>query len=273
MRAGSMIKPVAMVATGGLLVAAAVAGTRAAGGLEFELRPLVSVPGDDVEVVLLAAAVLCVPLLIVSMFLRRRAQRESEGDEFGWLRRLVLLAVLVASVLVLRELLPALDEGAGTSDTESADTGTGPAEVIFSGWTAVLAAVLAMSALAMLWWRRRVEPAAGPQAIGGEDNDRAAAQAGRVALDRQWDDPRSAVVGCYAAMEEVLQAAGGARRRAETPEELLHRAVTEGHLAPGPGRALTDLFLTARYSSAPVTSADVAVARQALRTVATGVPS
>ncbi len=176
MRAGSMIKPVAMVATGGLLVAAAVAGTRAAGGLEFELRPLVSVPGDDVEVVLLAAAVLCVPLLIVSMFLRRRAQRESEGDEFGWLRRLVLLAVLVASVLVLRELLPALDEDAGTSDTESADTGTGPAEVIFSGWTAVLAAILAMSALAMLWWRRRVEPAAGPQATGGEDNDRAAAR-------------------------------------------------------------------------------------------------
>ena len=85
-------------------------GHPAAGGLEFELRPLVSVPGDDVEVVLLAAAVLCVPLLIVSMFLRRRAQRESEGDEFGWLRRLVLLAVLVASVLVLRELLPALDE-------------------------------------------------------------------------------------------------------------------------------------------------------------------
>jgi hypothetical protein len=273
-RAGSMIKPVAMVATGGLLVAAAVAGTRAAGGLEFELRPLVSVPGDDVEVVLLAAAVLCVPLLIVSMFLRRRAQRESEGDEFGWLRRLVLLAVLVASVLVLRELLPALDEGAGTSDTESADTGTGPAEVIFSGWTAVLAAILAMSALAMLWWRRRVEPAAGPQATGGEDNDGAAAtRAGRAALDRQWDDARAAVVGCYAAMEDVLEAAGGARRRAETPEELLHRAVTEGHLAPGPGRALTELFLTARYSSAPVASADVAVARQALRTVETGVPS
>ena len=46
--------------------------------------------------------------------------------------------------------------------------------MIFSGWTAVLAAILAMSALAMLWWRRRVEPAAGPQATGGEDNDRAA---------------------------------------------------------------------------------------------------
>ena len=129
---------------------------------------------------------------------------------------MVLLAVLVASVLVLRELLPALDEGRD-SDAESAETGAGPAEVIFSGWTAVLAAILAMSALAMLWWRRRVEPAAGPQATGGEDNDRAAAPAGRVALDRQWDDPRAAVVGCYAAMEDVLEAAGGARRRAETP--------------------------------------------------------
>jgi hypothetical protein len=175
---------------------------------------------------------------------------------------------------VLRELLPALDEDAATSETEAAEMGTGPAEVIFSGWTAVLAVILAMSALAMLWWRRRVEPAAGPQATGGEDNDRtAAARAGRVALDQQWDDPRAAVVGCYAAMEDVLEATGGARRRAETPEELLHRAVAEGHLAPGPGRALTELFLTARYSSTPVTSADVATARQALRTVETGVPS
>jgi Domain of unknown function (DUF4129) len=183
---------------------------------------------------------------------------------------LVLLAVLVASVLVLREFLPALDEDAATSDAESAETGIGPAEVIFSGWTAVLVAILAMAALAMLWWRQRVEPAAGPQATGGEDNDRAAARAGRVPLDQQWDDPRAAVVGCYAAMEHMLEATGSARRHAETPEELLHRAVTEGHLAPGPGRALTELFLTARYSSAPVTSADVATARHALRTVETG---
>jgi hypothetical protein len=269
-QARSMIKPVAMVATGGLLVAVAVAGTRAAGGLEVEFRPFLWRPGGVVEVVLLAAAALCLPLLIVGMVLRRREQKESESGELEWLRRLVFLAVLVASVLVLQELLPTLDEDAAGRDAESVETGTGPAEVIFSSWTAVLTAVLAVGALAMVWWRRRVGPASGPSLPGGDDRDAAVARAGRVALDRQWDDPRAAVVGCYAAMEDVLAAAGSARLRAETPLELLQRTVTEGRLAPGPGRRLTELFLTARYSSAPVTSGDVAEARQALRTVETG---
>ena len=47
-----MIKPVAMVATGGLLVAAAAVGTRAAGGLELEFRPLLDIPSDVLGIVL-----------------------------------------------------------------------------------------------------------------------------------------------------------------------------------------------------------------------------
>jgi hypothetical protein len=80
-----------------------------------------------------------------------------------------------------------------------------------------------------------------------------------------------AVVDCYAAMEEVLAASGTSPRRAESPEELLERAIAEGRLAAGPGRRLTDLFLVARYSSAPVTTDDVAAGRAALSSIEPGV--
>ena len=273
MRARSMIKPVAMVATGGLLVAVAVVGTRASGGLELEFRPLLVIPSDVLGIVLLAAAVLCLPLLILGMYFRRRARRAEPGGETEWLQRLVLLAVLVASVVVLRELLPDNTEQGPATDADLGEAEGGPADVLWSGQAAVLAGVLAGMAFAVMWWRRHGIRGTEAVAIGDADRDQdaAAIRAGRAVLDERWDEPRAAVVGCYAAMESALAEAGTSRGRAETPEELLHRAMTAGRLAGEPGRRLTELFLTARYSSAEVTAADVADAREALSSIAAGV--
>ena len=271
MRAQSMIKPVAMVATGGLLVAVAVVGTRAAGGLELEFRPLLDIPSDVLGIVLLAAAVLCLPLLILGMIFRRRARRAEPGGEMEWLQRLVLLAVLVASVVVLRELLPDNTEQAPTTDADLGEAEGGPADVLWSGQTAVLALVLAGVAIAVLWWRRHSIGDGVAIRDADRDQDAAAIRAGRTVLDERWDEPRAAVVGCYAAMENALAEAGTSRGRAETPEELLDRAMTAGRLAAEPGRRLTELFLTARYSSAEVTPADVADAHAALSSIAAGV--
>jgi hypothetical protein len=272
-RARSMIKPVAMVATGGLLVAGAVVGTRAAGGLELEFRPLLAVPPDVLGVVLFAAAVLSLPLLILGMIFRRRVRRAEPGGGMEWLQRLVLLAVLVAAVVVLRELLPDNAEQGPATDSDLGDVEGGPADVLWSGQTAVLALVFASVAIAVLWWRRHGIRDAEGVATGDADDDQdgAAFRAGRAVLDERWDEPRAAVVGCYAAMERALAEAGTPRGRAETPEELLHRAMTAGRLTAEPGRRLTELFLTARYSSAEVTDADVATAREALSSIATGV--
>jgi Domain of unknown function (DUF4129) len=267
-RTRSLIKPVAIAATGGALAVVAITGTRALTDLDLAARPLWVFPGAAFEIILLAAAVLCLPLVVVGMVLRRREQRDAERGEFEWLRRVVGLAVLVASVLVLGELLPTVDEGGPAADGGPAGTDTGPEAVIWSGWTALLAVALAAGALVVLWWRRRAAPPAPRQLVGGgEGQDGAAAQAGRIVLDRQWDDPRAAVVDCYAAMEAVLAAADSPRPSAETPEELLERTVASGRLAPGPGRQLTELFLAARYSSSVVTPADVDAARQTLRVI------
>lgn len=272
MRARSMIKPVVAVAAGALLVAVAVVGTRAMNGLEFEFRPLLPMRGGNVvEVVLLAAAVLCLPLMIVGMILRRREQKAEEGGNLAWLRRLVFITVVFAAVIVLRELLPTEAEQDATTDADLGRTRDGPADVLWSSGTAILAVVLAAAAAMVLWFRRHLGREPVRAASGADiDDDSAAVRAGRAVLDREWDDPREAVVSCYAAMEDVLAESDNPRRRAETPEELLQRAISDGRLAPSPGRRLTELFLTARYSSATLTRADVAAAREALRNIEPG---
>ena len=268
----SGIKPVAVLATGGILVAVAVIGTRALAGLEVQARPLLTLPGNAFEIVLLAAAVLCLPLLVVGMMLRRRARRSGERRELEWLQRLVLLAVLIASVVVLRELLPTEADRDTATDTGGRQAQGGAADVLWSGWTAVIATLLAAGALAVWWWRRRLDHGSARAATEADtDRDAEAVRAGRVVLDRLSDEPRAAVVGCYAAMEEVLAETGDPRGHAETPDELLQRAIAGGRLAPEPGRRLTELFLTARYSSAAVTAADVIAAREALASIAAGV--
>jgi hypothetical protein len=271
-RKRSMIKPVVVVAAGALLVALAVIGTRALGALEVEFRPLFPMHGGDgVEVVLLATAVLSLPLLVAGMILRRRARRGEEGGDMEWLRRLVFLAVLVASVIVLRELLPTEGEDSAAADADLGRSGGGPADVLWSGGTAVLAVVLAAAAVAVIWWRRRLVRDRVQEASSTDIDAAHAVRAGRAALDRDWDDPRAAVVGCYAAMEERLAESGSPRGLTETPDELLQRTINDGRLTPIPGRRLTDLFLAARYSSTTVTSADVAAAREALHSIELGV--
>jgi Domain of unknown function (DUF4129) len=83
------------------------------------------------------------------------------------------------------------------------------------------------------------------------DEMRAAVESGRTAL-RRLDDARAAIIACYAAMEHSLAKAGTARAVAETPDELLTRAVASG-LARGSAAArLTEIFYEARFSSHPM---------------------
>ena len=90
-----------------------------------------------------------------------------------------------------------------------------------------------------------------------------AVESGRTAL-RAVDDARAAIIACYVAMEGSLAGAGAARTAAETPDELLARAVASGLIhGPAAGR-LTGLFYEARFSSHPLADAAKNDARQAL---------
>jgi len=273
-RARAAVRMAALVVAGAVLVAVAVGGTRAVGQLELEFRPLLSVPGATLDVVLLVAALLCIPILLVGRMLRRRRRPDGE-TRWEWLQRLVAVAAVIAVVLVLRELQSGQERRPVDVDDGGPEALAGASDVLgWSGWIGMVALGLTVVAAAILWWRVRTarHDASTSAALDGDDGLDAIA-AGRAALDDPVGDPRAAVVACYAAMEATLTSAGSGRRPAESPEEFLARTVTEGRLPAEPGRRLTRVFLAARYSSAPVTAADVAAGREALSHIEAGVRS
>ncbi|MBD0292941.1 MAG: DUF4129 domain-containing protein [Jiangellaceae bacterium] len=260
----------ASVVAGAVLVAAAVGGARAASQLELEVQPLLSVP-PLLDSVLLAVAALCLPVVVLGMLLHRRVRATGSEPPNEWLRRLVTLAVVVLALVVLRELLPGLDEGARVAETDR-DAGALDisAALRWSGETAVLVVALSAVAATLLWWRARSGRLAGGPLPPAGDVTAAAIHAGRAAFDQPGDDPRDAVVACYAAMEDALAASGAPRGIAESPQELLARATAEGRVPAAPARRLTDLFLLARYSTAPISDDDVAAGRAALQAIDRG---
>jgi Domain of unknown function (DUF4129) len=101
----------------------------------------------------------------------------------------------------------------------------------------------------------------------------AASHAGAEALSGQ--DPRTAVLRCYAAMAEALRRVGVAGRAAEVPSELLARAAATGMVPAAPASELTDLFGEAQFSSHPFTETQrqaATVALERIRRALAGAP-
>lgn len=137
---------------------------------------------------------------------------------------------------------------------------------------ALLIAAIVIAAV-MIWRRRRrwLLSAASPL-VEDEDTDTPAELAravdsGRLAL-RELDDARAAIIGCYLAMEASLADAGATRAAAETPDELLDRAVSAGLVDAAPAGRLTALFYEARFSTHPMPLARRDEAEQALADMA-----
>lgn len=113
--------------------------------------------------------------------------------------------------------------------------------------------------------------AAGPEQDQEQDALADALLAGRSAL--AGDDARAAIIACYAAMEESLAAAGIARLASDSPTDLLRRAVQRGVADRAATARLTDLFREARYSTHPMSTAQLADARAALDAVTAALPA
>jgi hypothetical protein len=142
----------------------------------------------------------------------------------------------------------------------------------------VLVGLLAAAiVIAAIWiWRRRWTRARGVDDLAVEETGTPAELAravehGRLAL-RELDDARAAIIGCYLAMEQSLAEAGAARGAAETPDELLARAVAGGLVGRIPAARLTALFYEARFSTHPMASARRDEAEQALADLAGTLP-
>lgn len=140
-----------------------------------------------------------------------------------------------------------------------------------SSWQVfALFASIALVAFVVTLLRRRRRPAVPALEEAAPDPAQEplaeALAAGAQAL-REDPDPRTAIIGCYAAMERSLADAGSPATVADTPAEVLARATTGGLVRSAWAGTLTGLFRRARYSSHPMTEADRATAMNALAQV------
>jgi len=121
----------------------------------------------------------------------------------------------------------------------------------------LLIALLIAALVISIWWAarlRRAAPVVPAEGDIAEDSAglRDAVESGRAALAANIDDARAAIIACYLAMEDSLALRGTARAVADTPDELLARAVSSGLVRGGAARWLTALFYEARFSSHPL---------------------
>lgn len=138
----------------------------------------------------------------------------------------------------------------------------------------ILLALIAIVVVAYTVWRNRTRlDDTMPQDLAEDDEAELAraVQSGWAAFG-QLDDARAAIIACYVAMEASLARAGTERGLAETPDELLDRAVTAGHVPAGPAGALTALFYEARFSTHLMPPAKREQAEQALTELAADLP-
>ncbi len=153
--------------------------------------------------------------------------------------------------------LPTLPPGHGGGRTVHIPWGP----ILYGLLVVALAAAVAIS----IWWSSRLRRPAAPLAIVDTSAEelREAVESGRAAL-AETDDARAAIIACYVAMERSLAERGTLRSVADTPDELLARAVAAGTVRGPAASRLTALFYEARFSTHLVAVGQRAAARAAL---------
>jgi hypothetical protein len=217
-------------------------------------------------------------VLLVSLWLIVR-HRPAPGDPAALLRagllRAIPLGMLAVAVLAgLSRLTPLLRHATRPSHlpgrlklptprvVKNAGAGHNFANLTYLIYALLALLLLAAIAACVLVILRRVPWRSADDLFVLADDDgstRTAIESGRRAL-RSFDDAQAAIIACYVAMEASLASAGTARDSAETPDELLARAVASGLLHGAAAGRLTALFYEARYSShaLPATARDEA---------------
>ncbi|HEY5018007.1 MAG TPA: DUF4129 domain-containing protein [Streptosporangiaceae bacterium] len=136
-------------------------------------------------------------------------------------------------------------------------------------WLPILYGLLVVALVAAvvisIWWSSRLRRPAAPLVIEdlGTEDLREAVESGRAAL-AEISDARAAIIACYLAMERSLADRGTSRTAADTPDELLARAVGAGTVRGPAASRLTALFYEARFSTHPVADGQRAAAGAAL---------
>lgn len=237
--------------------------------------------------VLVACVVL--ELLLAGLFVALRWQHRPPAHELaGKLHRIISVALVSCMIGVLLVLLSLGRQSAQPRRLALKPAGGGKLRLPHSPdvqlpWLRYLLfalLIIALIAVVVFAWRRglrlaRRKPGFGAPDIGVDeaaDELARAVESGRLAL-RDIDEARAAIIACYVAMEQSLAEAGAARGAAETPDELLVRAVTAGLVPRPPAALLTELFYEARFSTHHMPASKRDQAERALTGIAASLPS
>jgi len=126
--------------------------------------------------------------------------------------------------------------------------------------------VLLVLAAAALLYRKRI-PRPRPENEAEERLAAAVERALRIVVE-PGRDPRTAIIRCYAAMEDALTTIPGAvPLPADSPSEVLDRARSTGAIRTSAARRLVNLFGEARFSTHAMTEPDRTMAERSLRLI------
>ena len=257
-----------------LLVAAAAVGLRAGGAFSAAgSQEILGVSEQAVYWMLAGAEVILALAGIVLLILRMIWARKSGKPAQRRRRSLWWVLLLPLVVFGLAKILRRVGQrAAATAAAHGASAKAGAAGHLRVGnpWPLfVLFAVVALgvAGLTVRRHRRRAVPPPPEPDVEPDAEPLVAALAAGARVLHEDPDPRTAIIGCYAAMERSLADAGSPPRLADTPAEVLSRATATGLVRPAPATTLTGLFRQARYGSHPMTEADRATAIDALAQV------
>jgi hypothetical protein len=187
---------------------------------------------------------------------------------------MIAVAVVLITDLHLHFFRPAKPSQAtspavGKVKPQRLPTGHGSGWTLHIPWGPILYGLLVVALIAAvvisIWWSSRLRRPAAPLVIVDTSAEelREAVESGRAAL-AELEDARAAIIACYVAMERSLAERGTKRSVADTPDELLARAVAAGTVRGPAASRLTALFYEARFSTHPVAAGQRAAASAAL---------
>jgi len=258
-----------------LLVAVAAIGLRAGGAFSVAGSPeILGLSGQAVYWTIAGAeavlAVAGIVLLILRVIWARKSGKplERRRRSIWWL--LLLPLVVFGLAKILRQVHKRAPTQVAAGHGAVAKAGAPTHLHLGNPWPLlVLFAAVALGVAARAAYRHHrgdLLPPPEPDAEPDAEPLVAALAAGARVLHSD-SGPRSAIIGCYAAMERSLADAGSPPRMADTPAEVLSRATASGLVRSAPATTLTGLFRRARYSSHPMTEADRTAAIDALAQV------
>jgi len=214
------------------------------------------------EIILAVAGLILLVVRLIWMREDGDGLPERKRRSIWWILLLPLVVFGVSKIIAkLRGHGFGLHGAAGPAGGSTAHGGT--AHAGGSSWQVLVlfvAVALMVAVVTVLRHRRSAVPAL-------EDPAPAASASASAQALREDPDPRTAIIGCYAAMERSLAEAGAPVVAADTPAELLAKATTGGLIRSAWAGTLTGLFRRARYSSHPMTEADRTTAMNALAQV------